>query len=77
VRVQPGTGAAAHDPTGAEAKVRDLPAGWTRGTDPVIDGMVLPNVNLPDASASVTCLDLVSKLRRHLIWGCCGSQDPA
>ncbi|SFW11903.1 Nuclease-related domain-containing protein [Amycolatopsis australiensis] len=48
VRVQPGTGSAAHGLSGAEAKVHDLLAGWAHGTDYAIGGLALLNVNIPD-----------------------------
>jgi hypothetical protein len=52
VRVQPGTGAAAHGLSGAEAKVHDLLAGWAHGTPHAIDGLALLNVNIPDKSTT-------------------------
>lgn len=48
VRVQPGTGTAAHGLSGAEAKVHDLLAGWAHGTDHAIGGLALLNINIPD-----------------------------
>ncbi|MDX3192723.1 NERD domain-containing protein [Streptomyces sp. MN03-5084-2B] len=52
VRVQPGTGSAAHGLSGAEAKLRKLLAGWTHGTDHAIGGLALLNVNLPDKNTT-------------------------
>lgn len=48
VRVQPGTGTAAHGLSGAEATVHDLLAGWAHGTPYAIGGLALLNVNVPD-----------------------------
>ncbi|UOZ03390.1 nuclease-related domain-containing protein [Amycolatopsis sp. WQ 127309] len=52
VRVQPGTGSAAHGLSGAEAKVHDMLAGWAHGTPHAIDGLALLNVNIPDKSTT-------------------------
>src|SRR6266540_1254543 len=48
VQVQPGTGAAAHSPSGADAKVHDLSAGWAYGAPHMIGSLALLNVNIPD-----------------------------
>jgi hypothetical protein len=52
VRVQPGTGPAAHGLSGAEAKVHDLLAGWAHGTPHAIGGLALLNVNIPDKTTT-------------------------